>query len=443
MRARMVRPECTEMITPTPGESPPGRALKTPPSSPAQQASAPESEAPAKGSEARFIDFFGKGDYFGAMDVLQRQIRCAKPGEKSGDLQALAQVSAIVGDVQGSLKAWDDAFPPGKIREIPEGTQPRDALHEIVEQARGRQIVILNEAHHISQTRAFGDQVAQALRKIGFTCYAAETFSRGMLKPKAYVSRDDGFYTCDPVFAEAVHRAQDSGYRLVPYESESSSTETNPTTSINAREEGEVNNLVGRILAQNPKEKIFLYCGFSHVTRSHDVGAPVWMAERLKQRTGIDPLTIDQTVMTEHSSPTFENAAYQYAEKTFGLKSPTVLQTADGKYWSGGSYANKVDMQVFHPRTHLIGGRPDWLFADGYRHPMSVKASWLPTAPSAARVLVQAFRESDPPDAVAVDQAVFTAADTKTVLALPQGRYRIVVQNEAGHSQAVDTVTQP
>lgn len=50
----------------------------------------------------------------------------------------------------------------------------RDAVREIVARARNTRIVILNEAHHSPRDRAFGLEVARALRPLGYNMLAAE-----------------------------------------------------------------------------------------------------------------------------------------------------------------------------------------------------------------------------------------------------------------------------
>lgn len=51
---------------------------------------------------------------------------------------------------------------------------PRDAIAEIVRRARSTSIVILNEAHNSPRDRAFGLEVARALRPLGYSVLAVE-----------------------------------------------------------------------------------------------------------------------------------------------------------------------------------------------------------------------------------------------------------------------------
>ncbi|UUZ51234.1 hypothetical protein LP420_18015 [Massilia sp. B-10] len=94
--------------------------------------------------------------------------------------QQLAYLMQTLGTLQSFTGAHDeavatfDAIGPmlGGTPAAPTGPSPaiawaatRDAIDGIIEQARSRQIVILNEAHHVPAQRAFAMQLARELRK--------------------------------------------------------------------------------------------------------------------------------------------------------------------------------------------------------------------------------------------------------------------------------------
>jgi len=86
----------------------------------------------------------------------------------------------MVGDYTGALLAMHDRQSgrviSGEKRAMNEKTatdvianhNPAPALATIVKEAAGRQIVILNEGHHVPRHRAFAQQLAIELRKSGF-----------------------------------------------------------------------------------------------------------------------------------------------------------------------------------------------------------------------------------------------------------------------------------
>src|SRR5207237_9066870 len=136
------------------------------------------------------------------------------------------------------------------------------------------------------------------------------------------------------------------------------------------REEGEAKKLVERVVAKDPKAKVVVFAGYSHV-RKAPAGAqnPIeWMAARFKKATGIDPLTVDQAEVMEHSQPGFEHPAYRIAlerKKTSGK--PWVLYDPKaGAYYVPPRDRGAFDLTVFHPRDEYEGGRPTWARMGGY-----------------------------------------------------------------------------
>jgi hypothetical protein len=84
-------------------------------------------------------------------------------------------------------------------------------------------------------------------------------------------------------------------------------------------------------------------------------------------------------------------------------------------------------MQVFHPPTKIVDGRPDWL-----RIERTAVAIPDEIHPESGRVLVQAFADRESEGAVPCDQLMLTAGEPRPSLVLRPGDYRIVVQDESG-----------
>lgn len=107
-----------------------------------------------------------------------------KAAYEAGDdsvLGALVQHASLVGDeaLATRLRPRGQPLPDA----VPLDSAP--ALATIVERARDARIVILNEAHNVSRHRHFAEQVLTALRPLGFSIFAAETFSWGPDPPRA------------------------------------------------------------------------------------------------------------------------------------------------------------------------------------------------------------------------------------------------------------------
>jgi hypothetical protein len=305
------------------------------------------------------------------------------------------------------------------------------ALETIVEQARGRRIVILNESHHQPRHRAFALELATALRAEGFDTFAAETFQdvQGTLT-RGYPTASTGFYTYDPVFAELVRGALALEYRLVAYEwTPTHAPGMDVLEQIRQRETAQAENLA-RVLEADPEARLLVYVGYSHATENWvDPGGPkeqAWMAARLADLTGEDPLTIDQTTGVAHSRPELASPHWRRALAAGRLEAPKVFRDAEGTFVVTGKYAGKVDLQVFHPDDGRVAGRPDWLTRG--RKALPVPAELAEQVPEGERVLLQAFHAAEGRDAPPADQFVVNDPHDLPSFWLVPGEYRLALQ---------------
>lgn len=304
-----------------------------------------------------------------------------------------------------------------------------DAIDEIVRRARDTRIVILNEDHSDSRDRAFGLEVARALRPLGYNVLAAETLMNAaneaktanrmeLIAERGAVLRGDGYYTGDPVFADFFRQALALGYRPMAYEMTRFDPKQSPAESIASRERQQADYLFRRTLRDRPGAKVLIYVGFHHAAEtpieSSSGGKQQWMAARLKALTGIDPLTIDQTTIRLPDPPAAaEDPLVRALAPRLGDRS--VVAMAGSTPLVLGEYEDHVDLQVIHPPAHVVDGRPDWLAAMG-REPVAIPDRLLPTT---GKRLVQVFAADEPDDAIPLDQFVVTAGEAAPPLLVP------------------------
>lgn len=311
-----------------------------------------------------------------------------------------------------------------------------DAIEEIVRRARSTSIVILNEAHHSPRDRAFALEVARALRPFGYSVLAAEAFTNtspgdgspvpspiDALARDGFARRNTGTYTDDPVYADFVRQALRLGYRPIAYEV--TGPQRSAGSGIEVREQAQADNLMSGVFSRDPKAKALIFVGFSHAAErplaAGEARTTEWMAARLKRMTGVDPLTIDQTGISDTSRELAMREAHALVA-TSGDRSTVLLQ--GGRPVLFGEYADVVDLQVIHPRRSYVSGRPRWLARMG-RKPTDVPRAYLPTT---GRRLVQAFAADAPPDAVPLDQVIVEAGVKPPKMMLPVARVRYEVQ---------------
>ena len=353
--------------------------------------------------------------------------------------QRAAGTAAQYWAVSGDIATADDLFtrstprPGGPVPDLA-GIRPEPALEAIVREARGRRIVIINEAHHAPRHRAFTHQLMIALRKEGFTHFAAETFCAtcSVLLANGVPTAFTGPYIVDPVFADLARQAAAVGYGLVAYEMRPDQilpAGTSPQDAAANREQAQAANLKAALDA-NPTMRVLVHVGFGHLNEAS--GSMPMFAARLKALTGEDPLTIDQIEGTPQATPEFDSHLYKAFVGMFGKPSmPMVIDNDPVERL--GNYS--VDLSVMHPAQQDLDGRPDWLAMNGYRKPHLVKLE-----PLEQRSLVRAFVAGEPQSAIPMDQILVMSGAHEVTLMLPLGHYRLVRQTEAGQDLPLGTV---
>lgn len=311
-------------------------------------------------------------------------------------------------------------------RTLPAGASLTPAVQAIVREAAGRRAVFVNEAHHVPQHRAFSIELLRRLREEGFTVFAAEMISPEdtLLLERGYpAAGETGMYTDEPLAADLVREAIRLGYRIVAYDGpfRCEPREDDPLFCPNERERRQAAAL-SAILAGDPAARLFVHEGYAHVYEEAR-GEWIPMAVRFRELSGEDPLTVDQTVMTEHAAREHEHPLYQAVARR--AKAPVAVRDGEGGWLVQDAL---VDVQVVHPRTRLVRGRPHWL-------PTERRRVTLPLPPVRGPVLLQAFYAAEGPDAVPADQVLAEPGAAVPPLALAPGEYRIVALGEAGPAE--------
>jgi hypothetical protein len=343
----------------------------------------------------------------------------------SGALQALGTAQAFTGDVDGAIATFDrerhavnrplSRGPADDINRI-NSAVAEDAIKAIVEEAKHRRVVFLNEAHHVPLHRAFAKRLAAELRKIGYTYLACEAFSPTdqavRLGPHGEAVRGTGYYVQEPVFADFVSSAAADGWKLVSYEF--------PGDSIDERERGQARNLVDRIFAKDMNAKVFIYVGYGHENKWTEGSPLMTMAAYLHKMTGLDMLHVQQTNFYAHPDRADESEHYRELLDKFHAHEPFVLQSADGSHPVLLGMEQIVDMQVIFPQYGQVDGRAEWLATLLGRRPQPIPPELLPTQ---GLRLVKAYARGAPPDAVPVDAVMVRAGQPVPPLMLPKGDY--------------------
>jgi hypothetical protein len=328
--------------------------------------------------------------------------------------EALGHFARAQGIRREALRSADE-FPLQHLR-------PEPALGVLDTMADDAQIIMVNEAHHVPQHRAFSIELLPLLWKKGFRYLAAETLSQTdtELQKRGYPIGVSGHYTAEPVYGDLIRTALRLGYRVIPYESTSFK---NPEE----REQAQAQNLIDRIFKLDPKAKVLIHAGYSHIEESGLLAGVPTLAQRLTQLTGLNPLTIDQTMMREEIAPEYEHPIYQYLIASSPIAQPTLFINAERRPWT--LQPGKWDITLFHPRSRYASGRPTWLAAVG-RRPYN-----LPQATcGASRCLVKARLAHESADAIPIDTLEIATDRSPATLMLPPGEFTVTAEDAAGNT---------
>jgi hypothetical protein len=154
------------------------------------------------------------------------------------------------------------------------------------------------------------------------------------------------------------------------------------------------------------------------------------MAMVFKQISGIDPLTIDQTSMSEGSDFGYGNALYKAYTQKYPLLGPSIAMINNERINITNNY--DYDLSIIHPPTVYREGRPDWLSLSGLRQPVYINANVKNV------FLVQAYYQSEadqngPGQIVPADQSYIPTNKGNYLLYLRRGKYVIVFRSAGYH----------
>ena len=303
-----------------------------------------------------------------------------------------------------------------------------DPLPKIVELARDHNVVLINEAHYKPIHRAFIGELAKALKNIDYNYYGAETFSVSSfsdnnrnpeLSQRGYPVLSDGVYTEEPIFGQLIETLIDSDYTLFSYES-SSPVPANAKSHIAHRDSEQARNILSE-LNKSPDEKVLIHAGYHHIRETIDNSGNKWMAQFLKEGSGIDPLTISQTECYSETA---------FAEGYLGYAMPV---NNDGKPLSYNGY----DIVIIPPKEAQYKERPIWLRDVAGRKFIDVPLN-LQFDDQYTRITAYDIQKVD--DAV-IEDYIYRKPGSDKPLSLRPGTYRLKVTDKTKTLLAEEKIT--
>ncbi len=285
----------------------------------------------------------------------------------------------------------------------------RDAVARIAAEHR---LVLIMEAHTVTEDRAWIEQTLGLFRAAGFSHYCAEaiTESGSTLKSRGYPTSRTGSYTLDPRFGNLVRTALRLGFEVGGYDVADG--------DFDRREEYQAAALA-RQFAARPDTRMVVHAGHGHVFK-HDVRrVGRYMAARLWAMTGVEPFTIWQT------SEVRPDDGYRDLARRIGpIADPVMLvpppRGVSERLFPESSAHPAVDAVVIHPPR--LGREPTdrrGAFSDQLTR---VTGSWRGNE---WPVVIAALPAGEPNEAIALDQVMLRAGESDFELWLPPADYVI------------------
>lgn len=269
-----------------------------------------------------------------------------------------------------------------------------DAAALIAERAQDARVVILNEDHASPRDRALVEDVAVRLKALGFTTFASDTVAAPL-------------FSQEPAFGALARRLRTLGYETTAISSAGTvAPGRHFTDEANAQTTALASSLINQTLRDQPDARVLVHVGHGHSRETPervDGRELRWLALQLKEITGIDPLTIDQTQRVgDHTGVCVSNS-------------------------DGSALPTDRDIYVAHPPLAFERGRPTWRLARGQRFAEIPQALKRPDE----RVIYEARYAAEPDDAVPADRLLVDPGENIPLLLAP-GRYRVRAWTEAG-----------
>ena len=336
---------------------------------------------------------------------------------------------SFIGEYKKMLSEWDRHSDEIKISKFSnnfyQDFSPVDAKEAIINISNDEKIIIINEAHHQPIHRVFTASLLKGLfdngfRYIGLEGIVPSTNGDSLLNTRKYPILLTGYAVQEPQYGNLIREAFEIGYKVFCYES---------FNSLDRDYQQAVN--ITNILKDDSNAKILIHCGYNHLSENlGDIGIKM-MAEHLRNLTKINPFTINQVMLTEHSSPKYEHGSYP----DIISKTSSVFVNKNKKYFDGNDTNDYhlQDLIVYHPPSTFINKRPIWLSRNGkwdfvkFPH-KKVKLSY----PIIAFIFNNSESEEEavPIDVIEVENKI---DDIQFVL--PKGKYKLLLRNKYGSFQ--------
>ena len=295
-----------------------------------------------------------------------------------------------------------------------------NAARYIISRARRERIVMINEVPYKPQHRVFVASLLDSLYQQGFRYLAMEIIGNGRGEVISKISMLNGWKAAEPISGELIRMAIGLGFKVIPYEDQTPGKYT-PTgrAAMEAQK-------IADIIRKDSSARILVLSGITSSIEKA-LGDQNWpMAYQLKRFTGHDPLTIDQTELTEGSNFEYGRYFYEKLADRIQLKEAMIAFRKDNPVSLLEN--DHYDLQVIHPRSGSIRNRPSWIGMNNNRKEFAIR----PTERNMFMVqgyYTNEYSEESLPFLIPADQTISADTDGYYYLYLNPGKYTLVYRD--------------
>ena len=218
---------------------------------------------------------------------------------------------------------------------------------DILNLSKDSQILMFSENHFKPLHRKTITSLLQELKKQGYNYLALEALAMGsdsLLNKGSNVLTSMGFYTREQNYVELIETAQNLGFTFVSYDDFAKDRELSQAT-----------NIFNKTIKKDPNAKVIVLAGFGHIYEGPISNGNQMMSGHLKSISGIDPLTISQTIFPKHNFKNLnkslllktEEIPLEYRKKTdFVLIYPEYFETMVDQQSANFSYKNTNNFDI-------------------------------------------------------------------------------------------------
>jgi len=367
------------------------------------------------------------GNYLGARDTVFKIKTAADlahhrkddTGSPTLEDQALAFFESLVGETYtlNWKKSKVRANKNDQVHFMP-------AIPYIINAAQDKQVVMINEDHNTPKHRLLTYNLLEDFYSLGYRYLAVEALENdSSIVSLGYPQIKSGFYTAEPNMGNLLKKAIKLGFKLVSYESKDTTRYNGKSETYldNIREVNQARNL-NDILKKDPKAKIIVHAGHGHIWEKG--GNIIFMAEYFKLLSGINPLTINQSINSMDEFKEKLDSVLQYKQTPLSY----VVLTKDNKpKVSNGDQEGDYDLLVAWPSAQEKYGRKDYMLSKNGTHLHRVKVNKHDIGK-----LLQ-IKSTDPANDIPLDQFIIRQSSIKYAVALEPGQYFVQIVDNKGH----------